>query len=277
MHDNVIGSIILEGSATMEDIVVTSKETTKRVIAQGCLQDMDNENRNHRIYAHEDMIPEIKGPRIKELLEAGELRGETGHPLSDSIVRQQTIDPKLCCVKYLKIWTEKDLIKAQFKGTNNGYGEEFDQDLREGCKPAFSLRALGSIENRAGKAYVRGVKIITWDRVCFPSHRKAYTEKVLSESAVLDISNSETEKMIETVNEYGRIINITGSDAKDMLNKLQRESANIGTILETFENIADRVVLEGNNIILSNAIGDRFVLPLDNYVNNLIMNHIWGL
>ena len=159
-----IGSIILEGAATVEDTIISYKPCNScgksRVIAEGTLQDMDVENRNHRIYAKADLSPEIMGPRMTELIKAKEMKGELGHPLSDDLVRQQTIDPKLVCVLFTKIWIEGNKVKGQFRGTNNAYGDEFDLDLRDGCKPAFSLRALGAIENVNGKAYVKGIKII---------------------------------------------------------------------------------------------------------------------
>ena len=185
MNDNIIGSIILEGAPnTTEDTIIVDGGSAKRVTAEATLQDMDVENRNHRIYAKKDLEPEINGPRMRELINAGYMCSELGHPLSDDLVRQQTIDPKLICTRFSKIWVEGNIVKGQYKGTNNEYGEMIDKDLRDGYKPAFSLRALGAIENVNGKAYVRGIKVITWDQVVFPSHRVAYTTKVLTESAI---------------------------------------------------------------------------------------------
>ena len=278
--DNIIGSIILEGAATVEDVIVADRGNNDRVLAEGTLQDMDVENRNHRIYAKKDLEPEIHGARLRELIEAKQLKGECSHPLSDSIVRQQTVDPKLTCVNYLKVWTEGNLVKAQFKGTNNDYGECFDKDLREGCKPAFSLRALGSIDNVNGKAYVRGIKIITWDHVIFPSHKVAYTTKVLSESAVdlaPNISFSEQTKMIEEMNDVGRIIRLTGADAQDILNRLQRESTSIDAIVNTFDGLADNVVVtENGKLRMNTRFGETIYLNLDEHIDNLIMNYVYG-
>ena len=278
--DNIIGSIILEGATTVEDVIVADRGNNDRVLAEGTLQDMDVENRNHRIYAKKDLEPEIHGARLRELIEVKQLKGECSHPLSDSIVRQQTVDPKLTCVNYLKVWTEGNLVKAQFKGTNNDYGECFDKDLREGCKPAFSLRALGSIDNVNGKAYVRGIKIITWDHVIFPSHKVAYTTKVLSESAVdlaPNTSFSEQAKMIEEMNDVGRIIRLTGADAQDILNRLQRESASIDAIVNTFDGLADNVVVtENGKLRMNTRFGETIYLNLDEHIDNLIMNYVYG-
>ena len=81
------------------------------------------------------------------------------------------------------------------------------------------------------------------------------------------------------MNETGRIIKLTGRDAQDVLNRLQRESANISSILETFEGITDKVTLseDGRYINLTNAFGDRFTLRLEDHIDNLIMNYVWGM
>lgn len=283
MNENLIGSIILEAAPTTEDVVVTDG-ASNRVIAQATLQDLDVENRNHRIYAKKDMEPEINGPRMKELINAKQFFGECGHPLSNDIIRQQTIDPKLKCVSYLKMWIDGNLVKCHFKGTNNNYGEDLDKDLRDGAKPAFSLRALGAIENVNGKAYVRGIKVITYDVVVFPSHRVAYTEKIISESAMSEgledtksINIDERIKAINEMNEVGKIINLTGSDAQGVLNRLQRESASISSILESFEGLADDVKVVDNKLRLNTKFGETIYLNLDEQVDNLIMNYVYGM
>ena len=280
-NSNIIGSIILEGmDHSSEDTMIISGANSKRVIAEATLQDLEVENRNHRIYAKKDIEPEINGDRIKELIKAGQMYGEMSHPLSDDLVRQQTIDKKLACVSFLKMWVEGNYVKGQYKGTLNEYGNFVDQELRDGAKPAFSLRALGAIENVNGKAYVRGVRIITFDQVIYPSHRPAYTTKILSESALscdMDPMKVKAEDLTK-YNETGRIINLTGSDAQMVLNKLQRESANINTVLETFDKIADKITISENGkyVVLTNAFGDRFKLQLEDYVDNLIMDYICG-
>ena len=285
--DGYIGSIILEAASKMEDVIVgddIKNGVKRRVIAEGTLQDLDVQNRNKRYYAKADIEKELKGPRWQELLSKKRAFGEAGHPLSDSLVRQQTIDPKFVSVRYLKTWIEGNRVKAQFKGANNEYGEMFDLDLREGCKPSFSLRALGNIENVDGKAYVKNVKIITFDECLYPSHAVAYTEKIISENAIeyeketkKKMYTTEATNLINEMNDCGRVIHIGGKEALDTLNKLQRESASIGAILETFEGIADEVKVVGNKIRLRTAFGETMYLPLDKYVSNLITNYVYNL
>ena len=176
-NDTYMGSIILEEaqetsvlniieeSNKTEDMIISQEKGPNRLIAEIQLQDADRENRNKRWYAISDLRKEIYGDRVTELVKAKSFKGEAGHPLSDSVVRQQTIDPKLVCINHIKVWIDKDTVKAHTKGTNNSYGKEFDDDLRSGESPAVSLRALGSIENVDGKPYVKHLRIITYDKI----------------------------------------------------------------------------------------------------------------
>ena len=272
MPTRKIGSIILEGAATVEDTIISDSKSGK-IIAEGTLQDMDVENRNHRIYSKADMVPEVNGARLKELINARSLLSEWGHPLSDDLVRQQTIDPKLCCCRFNKVWIENNLIKGQFEATNTEYGKAFDQDLREGVKPAFSLRALGSIENIDGKAYVKGVKIITWDTVIFPSHKAAYMDKIVSESAI-DGTPIASNQVVVPKNDPGRIITLSSTDAKTVINRLQRESANLDKIVNTFDGIMDNIMLiDENHIMLTSRFGEKITVNLENHIENLIMDY----
>lgn len=278
MNSNrVIGNIILEGATTAEDTIITNSNG-KRVEAIGTLQDMDVENRNKRIYAKKDLMPEINGPRMKELIEAKQFKGECGHPLSDDLVRQQTIDPKLTCVNFSRVWVEGNLVKAQFRGTNNDYGANFDADLREGCKPAFSLRALGGIENIGGKAYVKNIKIITWDHVIYPSHKRAYTDKVVTESTINTGKVLYENQIVVPKNDPGTIITITGSDAKEVLNRLQRESANITTIIETFDGLYDKIdLISENKLLLTDRFGEKISVNLESHIDNIIMDYVFKM
>lgn len=276
MENKVIGNIILEGARTAEDTVIIDGAKSKRVVAEATLQDVDVENRNRRIYEKKEMEPEVNGPRLKELISAGYLLSEMGHPLAEDLVRQQTIDPKNSCCRIIKVWMDGNLIKGHYMGTNNDYGETIDRDLRDGYKPAFSLRALGAIENVNGKAYVRGVKIITWDFVCYPSHKAAYTSKIVTESGIETPNKAIiTEGSIE---DTGKIIPITGKDAQNLLSILQRESANVSTILDTFEGVADRVILtENGKLKLTTRFGENIYLNLEDHIDNLIMNYVYKM
>ena len=276
MNSNrVIGNIILEGAVTAEDSIIIDGKNSKRVQAQATLQDLDVINRNRRIYAKADMAPEINGPRMQELIRAKSMMGECGHPLSDDLVRQQTIDPKLVCVRFNKIWLEGNLVKSIFQGTNNAYGQEVDDDLRDGVLPAFSLRALGSIENIDGKAYVKNIKVITYDKVIYPSHKRAYTEKIVSEAAISGEPIQENQIVVPE-NDPGTIITLKESDARIVINRLQRESANLSNIIEALDGIYDNITLVNENtVLMTSKYGEKVRVNLEDHISNVIMNYVW--
>ena len=170
-----IGFVILESAPIEVPEAKVISDTGKRVIGEGIIQTAEEENRNGRCYLQPDLLREINCPRTIELLSTGNMLSENGHPMDTSMMRQQTIDPNNTVARFTKIWMDGNNVMAQFKGTNNDKGEEFDQDLREGVLPSWSLRALGSLENLRGRNVVKNLRVITWDRVIYPSHPHAYT------------------------------------------------------------------------------------------------------
>ena len=182
--NNKIGYMINESGYQMATIDIQEyKGSPNRVTGYGVLQTGNVKNRNGRIYRTEDLDREIHAPRQQELLRTHTLCGHDGHPLSSELIVQQTIDPKLCSVRFLTLEMNGDDVVSKFQGTNNDLGEAFDKDLRQGVLPAFSLRALGTIKATPAGAVVENLKMITYDRVIFPSHVTAYTHGIISESA----------------------------------------------------------------------------------------------
>lgn len=259
-----IGYIICESGITSEKVTNILEYVNGKVIAEGIIQTADERNRNGRYYPKEELFPQLTAPRILELLGAGYLRAEVGHPLSKELARQQTIDDKLTCARFLKLWTEGDNIWAQFTGTNNEYGRVFMADLLEGCKPAWSLRALGSIENTKRGAEVRNLRIITWDQVIYPSHPGAYTQRIVSESAGIanDYDTQGKSLIIPVTNEA-------------VLNYIRSESSNLKYMRESFDFMYDEITVNENNstVTLTDKKGSIFVINLETHIHNEIMNY----
>jgi len=253
-----IGYVICEAPTTSTDMKVVYTKGN-RLIAEGTLQDADEQNRNGRVYSAKDLFPQLTCSRTVELLKSGNMKGEDGHPMSKDIARQQTIDPTLVSVKFLKFWTDGNLVKSQYKGTNNALGEYFNADLMDGELPSFSLRALGTMDNVGGKAYVRNIKLITYDRVIFPSHKRAYTDKILTESAA---GLPSTNKLIVTENYNGMITPITNDT---VMSYIRQESCNLNTIMDNFDTFYESIDLidNGRNVRLMSKAGDLFVVNLE--------------
>lgn len=265
-----IGYVILEGAPMNVPEAKVISENDKRVIAEGVLQEAEEENRNGRCYLHDDLFREIQCPRTLELLRTGNMKAENGHPMDSSMIRQQTIDPNNTVAKFLKIWMDGNKVMGQFKGTNGAKGQEFDEDLREGELPSWSLRALGSLANKGGRNVVENLRIITWDRVIYPSHPGAYTTRIISES----VGNSLNMTM-EKVNESGVLIPVTDDS---VLSYIKQESANIKSLLNQIDFMYESTsLINGNQVRLIAKNGDTFVVNLENHITNEIQNYCIGL
>ena len=281
MNNNlVIGHIILEAQQEVPEVTIISEKNNK-VTGTGIVQTLGDENRNGRIYELKDMKSEVEGDRIqKELIPTGNMCGHDGHPSSTELSVQSVIDPKLCSVRYSKIWLEGNEIHANFRGTNNDYGKAFNADLMEGVRPSFSLRALGSVDReRSGKCYVRNIRIITWDRVIFPSHKRAYMSNLITsknESAVLescgyDMTKNDMLNGEKALNE-GVLIPIVN---KQVVDYIKHESANVKAILNNFETLYESAIIcgDGKQVQLALADGNRILVNLEQYISNEIMDY----
>ena len=271
IQPDTLGYVIIETATTSSDIMPTKileKRSDGRVLAEGCVQEANMKNRNGRFYDSRDLFPELVAPRQLELLRTGNMRGENGHPISKDLIRQQTIDPNNCVVVYTKFWTDGDLVMANYFGTYNSLGEEFDKELRNGMSPSFSLRALGTIKNTGRGAEVKGIKLITYDRVIYPSHDKAYTHKLVSESASVNENN-----MYLDDNDPGRLIPITN---QSVLDYIKTESCTFKQIKESFDLLYDDIKLINgrSQVQLTDKAGGIFVINLENYIHNEIMEAV---
>lgn len=274
IQPDTLGYVIIETATTSSDIMPTKileKRPDGRVLAEGCVQEANMKNRNGRFYDSRDLFPELVAPRQLELLRTGNMRGENGHPISKDLTRQQTIDPNNCVVVYTKFWTDGDLVMANYFGTYNSLGEEFDKELRNGMSPSFSLRALGTIKNTGRGAEVKGIKLITYDRVIYPSHDKAYTHKLVSESASVNENN-----MYLDDNDLGRLIPITN---QSVLDYIKTESCTFKQIKESFDLLYDDIKLINgrSQVQLTDKAGGIFVINLENYIHNEIMEAVTGV
>lgn len=266
MINSKIGYIICESDITPKatKLLGKSKMINGKAVGEGVLQTADEKNRNGRFYAEEDLFPQLKAPRTLELLHAGYLRAEMGHPLSKDLARQSIIDDEKTCARFLSLWTEGKDICAQFVGTNNKNGTAFDLDLKEGCLPAWSLRALGSIQQTHRGAEVKNIRLITWDQVIYPSHPSAYTQRLVTESATADFDLNKASE--------AKIIPITNPS---VIKYIQSESANFKYIKENFDFIYDNIEIneDASNVTLTCKNGDILVINLEKYIGNEIRNY----
>lgn len=269
---NKIGYVILEDMQTPSQANIV--EVKDRVVAEACLQEAEEENRNGRVYMTADLQREMTCARTQELLRAGYMLGEAGHPTDTSIVRQQTIDPANTAVRYLKYWMDGVKWMAQFEGTNNALGECIDKDLRRGFKPAFSMRALGSLENINGRNVVRDLKYITHDFVIFPSHPGAYTNGIISEAGIIGRDReSEFKNYIEKNKK--KIIkesSVTPIMNEEVMKYIQQESANVQSIIDQFEVFYESMDYDPkhNRVTLRTKNNDMYIVHCESFIKQEI-------
>ncbi len=284
MPDNKIGYIINESGYQMNSIDIRDyKGSPNRVTGYGVLQTGNVKNRNGRIYRTEDLAREIAAPRQQELLRTHTLCGHAGHPLSSELVVQQTIDPKLCCVRFLTLEMQGDDVVSTFQGTNNDLGEAFDKDLRDGVLPAFSLRALGTIKATPEGAMVENLKVITWDNVIFPSHVTAYTHGVLNESSSLlndfkyDVSKDATKSFIKEFTNEDVVAAMKAQHTNESaISYIKDKSFNYHLLKEAFDMTKVDMVdlISPSKIALTESGNATIVMNVEDYIAKEIQNYI---
>ena len=256
--------------------IVDENKTTGFVTAEGIIQQAGKMNRNRRYYTQEDLHKEIYSDRLRELITTGNFKGEAGHPLDMNLSRQQKVDPTLEQVWYTKVWMDGDYVKAQFRGTNNELGKAFNEDLKCGQKPSFSLRSLGSIRIINGKSNVTNLRIITYDRVYYPSYDNAYTERIVSESTDYKPSYYPYEEYLNSMGNKQVIEESADSIApilnKDVTDLLLRESYSFNQICEDFSPIYKSIKLSDDKkkVVMVDESYNTIIVPIDRYVTNKI-------
>ena len=126
--------------------------------------------------------------------------------------------------------------------------------------------------NSKNGVQVKNIKLITYDRVIYPSHDKAYTIGLVNESAQLALVDENANcKLFMDENDKGMIVPVTN---KEVINYIQQESANFKAIKESFDLLYENIELinRGTQVQLTDNAGSIYVVNLENYIHNEIMN-----
>ena len=284
-----VGYIICEETATNVEFKLTAENKNGFVLAEGILQRGNETNRNRRYYPLDELRRSVNAPKQQELVKTGNFKGEAGHPLDKTLARQSKVDPQCEQVWYTKLWMEGDYVKGHFRGTNNDLGRSFNDDLKDGQLPSFSLRALGSLVNENGRMTVRNMQMVAYDRVYYPSHPSAYTQKIITtESAGIRISpqllnnlhNVMEQKQIKLLQEAGQEVttpNILIPLKQEEVNSfILTESANVREIINTFDVFYESMQYDPNTqqVQMKTRLGDTIGMSIEKAVSRQIMNGI---
>lgn len=166
-----------------------------------CLQSFIGRNRNRRDWPLQIMQQMMNAPEVLELLKAGGVPGESGHPIpatgSVTVERIVTIDPNnLSHITKSYEWVGKSVfgIVETIDDGEGGPGRKFMNNILQGMDPSFSVRSIvPQRKNRDGTIDVTGLgRFITHDRVILPSDPTAYIDKNIPIKNVTTKNNFET-------------------------------------------------------------------------------------
>lgn len=301
MSDNksIVGCILCEDTTSNVEFKIQNENKNGFVLAEGCVQRGNEVNRNRRYYPTDELKRAIVSPRQQELVKTGNFKGEAGHPLDKTLARQSKVDPQCEQVWYTKLWMDGDRVMAHFRGTNNDLGRSFNDDLKDGQLPSFSLRALGSLVNENGRLTVRNMQMVAYDRVYFPSHPSAYTTKIITTES----SNSNRDYIQESYNNFnsftpphiyfktkmseicgiqesGNSVEsvdvITPLTQEEVNNFILTESTNLRNAINTFDIFYESIEVSPNmaSVKMKTRLGDTVYLALETAVSREIMNAV---
>jgi hypothetical protein len=262
---NNIGYMICEVASSEARKPVIVDRVNDRVVIEAILQDLNIKNRNGRYYSTEELIPQLTCERTMELLNANGIPGEAGHPLAKDLVRQQSIDPMRVSHYITKLWHDRNDIKGHVRAARGQAGDLFNDTVLDGIKMAFSLRALGTVVNTKNGAEVKNIKVITWDWVYYPSHKRAYQTGIVTESSIMNDEQNGVTGLFTPFN------------TKQVINFIKESSCNFKTITESFEFLyKDITMIDPKHVQLVADSGEVVVCKLEDHVSNEIMSYCRG-
>lgn len=188
---------------------------------KACLQTFEGPNRNRRRWYSKYARPMFEAPEIKELLQAGGVPGENGHPVPDTgnvtIERILTIDPNnVSHVVKEYIWPNDNRVDGIIETVDDidGPGTKFRKNILQGLPVSFSTRSvIPQQKNPDGSIEQLGIgRYVCSDRVYLPAHKMAYLDKsfpvkdICTMSKFEQVMESYTTFVTETSEKVNRIV-----------------------------------------------------------------------
>jgi hypothetical protein len=239
------------------------KKGMDRVHIETGLIDADWLNRNRRIYEQKTLFPALNDDRLTELINTKGLYGEVAHPDDPSLARQAKVIQDRASHAIVKTWTQGKQVMGIVRASYMPVGTAFHNEIvYGGLIPAFSMRALGGLEQTSKGACVRDLKIITWDWVVFPSHKTAYMTKILGGTP------SESKSLKESC----ELILLQEAAVKEFITSESKEVKLITNLLEYAFPI-QTVSKDGKYMTIAND-DEKIVIRLEDYVTKQIYDSL---
>ena len=225
------------GGSPVKNIDVINKNGVFFVTFDSVLHTFDEINRNQRQYKADNIRKYLLTEKIQSLLADNAFYGERDHPT------QETENGKLTPERIQAIWMPNrshiikrpkiigDELQAHIEtcaGTDVGVG--FAKDIIQGLKPAFSCRAIASMKLINGKPTVIVRRLITYDWVLYPSHKRAHM--ISSPKGVMKSIKAFTESAVDSVKD---VVGDVLIPLQEILESVGKTDVNTQMIMESFE------------------------------------------
>jgi len=165
--------LITEHLESVQYITEANDKGEKNVFIEGVFMQAEQENRNKRIYP-KDVLTEATNKYVREQVKTGRAVGELNHPEGPAI----NLDKVSHRITELN-WNGNDVVgKALILDTPMG---KIVKGLVEGgCKLGVSSRGMGTVEQKAGKTFVKSDFVLSpVDIVQDPSAPSAFVEGIM--------------------------------------------------------------------------------------------------
>ena len=138
--------------------------------------DLVHPTRNGIIYPVNEMEEAITRPRIVQNLKTGSFNGEAEHPDNpDDLKRWMTVDRNNVYHKFTKLWIEGTKLFGEVQ-TIPGPNNLLLNAIKGGELPSFSIRVIGSPEEKGQYIKLTEIHLISIDWVSYPGNPASFVE-----------------------------------------------------------------------------------------------------
>jgi hypothetical protein len=171
-----MAEVYMVQSSSQQNKASIIEETDKDVTFRTILQTGDKVNINRKIYPSDEIYNATIGdPRICRMMQMRTWWGEAGHPLSQQIDRQLSLDMSNRSHSILSMERKGNKFYGTVITTRDERGMAMKGDIDQGDILSFSMRGLHKLDkNRDGYWVVSKLRVFTYDWVPFASHEEAH-------------------------------------------------------------------------------------------------------
>lgn len=262
LHESICNTdiqyaILNEQYESQPEILSNNRNVT---VFRTVLQEAERPNRNGRIYTKKALCEALNRPMILEKLRYKTWFGECGHPFDKSVERQTYLDQTKISHIVISIEWVGNLLYAIVETADTAAGRDFRGLILQGCRASFSMRGLGGdVGKKDGYQYIdSGLFIFCYDNVNFPSHDKAYMEKILKEDSSSYVFNEDAGFFMPDYSkkENKPLTFVSGEELKKIISESNSEYKNKG-------------FLRDNNRYLNQFLENNNRVAIDDFMANL--------